>query len=76
MPYSTVEALHKSSNNSFTHLAIFIAPLQVHYSMPNYSEALQTPHEYTVSEFHAEVPKAIVSEGLAQGLYMAVRAGF
>ena len=42
--------------NSF--LAISIAPLQVHY----YSEAL-----LTVSEFDAEAPQAIASEGLAQG---------
>ena len=30
----------------------------------------------TVSEFHAEAPQAIVSEGLAQGPYVAARAGF
>ena len=30
----------------------------------------------TVSEFHAEAPQATVSEGLAQGPYMAARAGF
>ena len=30
----------------------------------------------TVSEFHAEVPQAIASEGLAQGPYMAARVGF
>ena len=32
----------------------------------------------TVSEFHAEVPQAIVSEGLAKGSlsYVAYRAGF
>jgi len=28
-----------------------------------------------VSEFHAEVPQAAVSEGLARGPYMADRAG-
>src|SRR6218665_3692518 len=31
---------------------------------------------YTVSKFHAEVPQATASEQLAQGPYMAVRAGF
>src|SRR6218665_3619991 len=30
----------------------------------------------TVSEFHAEAPQATTSEGLAQGPYVAVRAGF
>src|SRR6218665_204151 len=30
----------------------------------------------TVSEFHAEAPQATVSEGLAQGPYVAARAGF
>jgi len=29
-----------------------------------------------VSEFHAEAPQATVSEGLAQGPYVAARAGF
>ena len=30
---------------------------------------------HTVSEFHAEAPQATASEGLAQDLYMATRAG-
>ena len=30
----------------------------------------------TVSEFHAEVPQATASEGLAQGPYVAAREGF
>ena len=30
----------------------------------------------TVSEFHAEAPQAIASEGLAQGPYVAARVGF
>jgi len=47
--------------------AISIALLQVHY----YSEAFPTQ-----SEFHAEVPQAIASEVLAQGPYVAARAGF
>jgi len=29
-----------------------------------------------VSEIHAEVPQATASEGLAQGSYVAARAGF
>jgi|SRR6218665_338317 len=37
--------------------------------------ALDTQHD-TVREFHAEVPQATVSEGLAQGPYVAARAGF
>src|SRR6218665_3531881 len=50
-----------------------IAPLQVHY----YSEALPTQHGYsTVSGFHAEAPQATASGGLAQGQYVAARAGF
>src|SRR6218665_2385881 len=30
----------------------------------------------TVSEFHSEMPQATASEGLAQGPYVAARAGF
>ena len=30
----------------------------------------------TASEFHAKAPQAIASEGLAQGPYVAARAGF
>ena len=37
--------------------------------------ALDTAHIH-LSEFHAEVPQAIASEGLAQGPYMVARAGF
>ena len=48
--------------------AISIAPLQVLYN----SEALPT----TVSEFHAKAPQATANEGLAQGPYVAARAGF
>ena len=40
--------------------------------MHYYSEALLD----TVSEFHAEAPQAIAIEGLAQGPYVAARAGF
>ena len=47
--------------------AISIAPLQVHY----YSEVLPTQHEYCVG-----ATQATASEGLAQGPYVAARAGF
>ena len=41
------------------------------------SEALPTTAIDTVSEFtHAEALQATASEGLAQGPYMAARAGF
>jgi len=30
----------------------------------------------SISEFYAEAPQATASEGLAQGLYVAARAGF
>src|SRR6218665_1581169 len=58
-------------NYLFIHY-ISIMPLQVHYN----SEALPTTVIDTVSEFHAEAPQATVSEGLAQGPYVAARAGF
>src|SRR6218665_1188074 len=43
--------------------------------MNYYSAALPTQHG-TVSEFHVEAPQATASAGLAQGPYVAVRAGF
>ena len=51
---------------------ISIAPLQVHY----YSKALPTIALILCRSLHAEVLHATISEGLAQGLYMAVRVGF
>ena len=58
-------------NLSFIHSFIHsIAPLRVHY----YSEVLPTQHD-TVPEFHGEAPQATVSEGLAQGRYVAARVG-
>jgi len=51
--------------------AISIAPLQVHY----YSETLSTQHGYCF-EVHAKAPQAIASEVLAQGTYVAARAGY
>src|SRR6218665_156541 len=56
--------------NSFIQV-VSIAPLQVHY----YSEALPTQHEYCV-EVSRRKPQATASEGLAQGPYVAARAGF
>jgi len=47
---------------------ISIAPLQVHY----YSEALLTTARILYRSF---TPKATVSKGLAQGPYVAARAG-
>ena len=46
--------------------AISIAPLQVNYY--NSTD--------TLLKFHAEAPQATASEGLAQGPYVAARAGF
>ena len=57
------------SLNSFVQ-AISIAPLQVHY----YSEVLPTQHGYCVG-VSAKAPHATASEGLAQGPYVAARAG-
>ena len=42
----------------------------------NLSAALPITAIDTVSEFHAEALQATVSEGLAQGLFLAARAGF
>src|SRR6218665_3196235 len=49
--------------------AISIASLQVLY----YFHSRHSTD--TVPEFHAEAPQATVSEGLAQGPYVAARAG-
>ena len=49
--------------------AISIAPFQVHL------KSLLTQHGYCV-EFHTEASQTTVSEGLAQGPYVAARAGF
>ena len=51
--------------------AISIAPLQVHY----YSETLQTQHGYCVG-VSRQSTTATASDGLAQGPYVADRAGF
>jgi len=58
---------------SFIH-SISIAPLQVHH----YSEALQTQRESCagVSSRSSEAPQATASDRLAQGPYVAARAGF
>ena len=42
----------------------------------SFSEALPTTVIDTVSEFTRKVLQATVREGLAQGAYMAARAGF
>ena len=68
--------LEMSPIHSFIHSiiqAIFIiAPLQVHY----YSEAIYRHSTDTVSDFHPEARQATASERLAQGPYVAARAGF
>ena len=51
--------------------AISMAPLQVNY----YSRHSRHSTD-TVLEFHAEALQATASEGLAQCLYVAARAGF
>src|SRR6218665_208777 len=51
---------------------ISIAPLQVHY----YSEVLPTTALILCQSKYAEALQATVSEGLAQGPYVAVRVGF
>ena len=51
--------------------AVSIAPLQVHY----YSGAPDTACIYCAG-IHAEAPQATGSEELAQGPYVAARAGF
>ena len=51
-------------------LAISIAPLEVHY----YSEALPTQHGYCIG-VSRQSAQATVSKGLAQGSYVAARAG-
>jgi len=66
-----------SSRNNLKHSFIYfgyfyIAPLQVYY----YSEALPTTALILCQSFHAKAPRAIASEGLAQGPYAADRVGF
>ena len=51
---------------------ISIAPFQVHY----YSEALPTTALLLCRSQHTEALQATVSEGLAQGPYVAARLGF
>jgi len=52
--------------------AISIAPLKV---LLYYTQKHSRQSTDTVPEFHAEAPQATVSEGLAQGPYVASRAG-
>src|SRR6218665_1290759 len=40
------------------------------------TQSLSRHSKNTVSEFHAEAPQSIASEGLAQGPYVATRVGF
>src|SRR3984885_10081102 len=57
---------------NFLFYSISIAPLQVTL----YSEALPTTAQTLCWSFHVEAHRAIVSEELAQGPYVARRAGF
>ena len=60
---------------TYTYIHSFIqaiAPLQVHY----YSAALLTTALILCRNQHTEALQATVSEGLAQGLYVAAGAGF
>src|SRR6218665_416962 len=64
-------SLHREINiHSFVHLAISIAPLQGLY----YSEALPTTARILYRSFTPK-RKATLGKGLAQGPYMAARAG-
>src|SRR6218665_1852787 len=55
--------------------AISIAPLQLQLQ-GHYTTRRRSRHSTdTVPEFHAEAPQATVSEGLAQGPYVAARLG-
>ena len=59
--------------HSFIHSGYFYSASQFLY----YSEALPTQHAYCVGVSHrSATPQATASEGLAQGLYVAARAGF
>src|SRR6218665_1786989 len=52
---------------------IYIAPLQVHYTTQKRSR----PQQLTLCRsLNAEALQAIAGKGLAQGSYMAARAGF
>ena len=62
--------LHIYYIHSFIH-AISIAPLQVTNTQRRSRHSVDT-----VSKFQAEAPQATVSEGLAQGQYVAAIAGF
>src|SRR6218665_3611747 len=61
-----------SRNNIISFIqALSIAPLQ-----STTTQRHSRHNTDTVSEFHSEAPQATASEGLAQGPYVAARAGF
>src|SRR6218665_1130002 len=68
--HAFIHSGHFYSASSSPLLAISIAPLQVHY----YSEALPTQHGYCIGVSRRSA-QATVSKGLAQGPYLAARAG-
>ena len=63
-------------------MLVFIhSHLQVHFTtlflLFKFTTQWHSQHSTdTVSEFHSETPQATASEGLAQGPYVAARAGF
>ena len=64
-----IEQQYLAHSNSTVHSfikTIFIVPLQVHTTQRRSRHSTDT-----VPEFHAEAPQAIVSQGLAQGSYVA-----
>ena len=67
------EEAHMMNIHSFIHSGYF-------YSASSSPLLLRGAHDtarmFTVLEFHAEAPQAIASEGLTQGPYVVVKAGF
>ena len=61
-------------DSTLRHHSLIQVPLQVFRSTTTQRDSRH--RTYTVSEFHAEAQQATASEGLAQGPYVAARAGF
>ena len=59
-------------NKSFTYSGYFCSTS----SSPPLVRGASNDSTDIVSEFHAEAPQATANEELAQGIYMAARAGF
>ena len=71
------ESLSKGANNDY-YLFIYLFRLFIQRLFKSTTTQKRSRHSTNtpVSEFHAEAPQATVSEGLAQGPYVAARAGF